>query len=78
MELFVYSPQETKTFSIAWIELQTPTGSYTIQPGHAPTILILSPGKMINFRLKNGKHEELLVNNGIAQIDRKTVKILLS
>ena len=78
MELFVYGPQETLTYTIAWIELQTPTGSYTIQPGHAPTILILSPGKIVSFRLKTGKHEEITVNSGIAQINRKSVTILLS
>ena len=78
MELRVISPQKSQTHLIAWVELETPTGNFVIQQGHAPMIVTLSPHQPITFRLKNGKQETITPRTGIAQITRKDVTLLIS
>jgi len=78
MELKIVSPQETHTHSILWIEVLTPSGSFVIQPGHAPTVHILLPNKKVTFGLKNGKKESLIVPRGILEVDRKKAVLLIN
>lgn len=78
MQLQIVSPDKKETHEIAWIELNTPTGNYIIQPGHAPMILTLSSKQPFIFAHKNGKEEIVMVDRGIAEITRTEVTILLS
>jgi F0F1-type ATP synthase epsilon subunit len=77
MKLEISTPTRTAQFSIAWLELNTPSGNYIIQQGHAPTLLVLSEGQDINFRLDNGKQESLRVARGIAHIMRDQVVLVI-
>jgi F0F1-type ATP synthase epsilon subunit len=70
MRLELSTPTRTATYTIAWLEVNTPTGNYVIQQGHAPTMLVLSPHEEVRFRLENGKQESLLVLHGIVRIMR--------
>lgn len=78
MEFRIVTPQETLTYAVAWIEVNTPAGNFVIQPGHAPTILILSQGKEMNFRLVNGKQESLIIERGILEVTRKTTTLIVN
>lgn len=78
MQLTIITPTKKDTLDVAWVECNTPTGNYVIQPGHAPTILALSPKQPLIFALKNGKEEVVMVQQGIAQITRNNVTVLLS
>jgi len=78
MELTIISPLRTQLFKIAWIELNTPVGNFIIQPGHAPTILSLTPDQKITFCLANGKRESLFVPQGITEITRTSTTIYLN
>lgn len=78
MKFTIISPYEKTTYAISWIELNTPVGNFVIQPGHAPTILTLSPGEKITFGLANGKRESLIIKQGIAHVTRDSATILLS
>lgn len=78
MELIIITPEKKEKYDVAWVECNTPTGNYVIQPGHAPTILVLSPEKPFIFSLKNGKQEVIMVKRAIAQIARTQVTVLLS
>jgi F0F1-type ATP synthase epsilon subunit len=78
MELHITSPQETQVFAIVWIEVPTPAGSFVIQPEHAPTLLIISPDKEITFCLKNGKQQSLLVSQGIVEVTRTIVTLIIT
>jgi F0F1-type ATP synthase epsilon subunit len=71
-------PDKKVTAEIAWLELNTPTGNYVIQPGHAPMILALSPRKQLIYALKSGKEEVIMVERGIAEITRTNITLLLS
>jgi F0F1-type ATP synthase epsilon subunit len=78
MELTIISPEKKQVYSIAWIEVETSKGSFVIQHGHAPIILILSPHKPIRFRLKNGKLESLNPRQGIIEVGRDASTIIMN
>ena len=77
MKLEIVSSSEHTIYQIAWLELNTPMGNFIIQMGHAPTILSLSPGKLITFRLNSGKQQTIKVQHGIARIARDAATIIL-
>jgi F0F1-type ATP synthase epsilon subunit len=78
MKLTIISPREIQEFAILWIELNAPTGNFVIQQGHAPMILILQPHQPIIFELNNGKQKTLTVPEGIAEITRTSITILMN
>lgn len=77
MELQIISPKAQQSFSIVWLEAQTPRGSFVIQPGHAPTILLLSPNEPITFMLKNGKRQSLPIGRGILETSRTSITVIM-
>jgi F0F1-type ATP synthase epsilon subunit len=77
MELSIVSPEAKHTFSIVWLEAQTSHGSFVIQPGHAPVILILTENEPVIFMLKNGKRESMPIGRGIMEIRRTTILIIM-
>jgi F0F1-type ATP synthase epsilon subunit len=78
MQLTIISPTKKESFEVSWVECNTPTGNYVIQPGHAPTILALSENKPFIFALKNGKEEVIMIKRAVAEITRAQVIVLLS
>ncbi|HRN78404.1 MAG TPA: hypothetical protein PLU71_04135 [Candidatus Dependentiae bacterium] len=78
MELHITSPEKTQIFEVEWVEAFTPTGSFIIQPGHAPTILMLSPGKKLIFGLKNNTEQSITIPRGILEVTRTQVIALIN
>ena len=78
MKLILSTPLKQSEHSVAWLEINTPSGNYVIQKGHAPTILTLSPLQTLTFRLKTGKKETLTVKHGVAKIDRTSATIVMT
>lgn len=78
MDLHIISPQLTQTFSVAWLEINTPAGNFVIQRGHVPMILILSPDQAITFRLTNGKQDSIMIRQGLVEITRISATILMN
>lgn len=78
MQLILVSPEKKDVIEVAWVELNTPTGNYIIQPGHAPMALALTFKQPLIYAHKNGKEEILMVERGIAEITRTQVTILLA
>ena len=78
MQLIIVTPEKKETVEVTWLELNTPTGNYIIQNGHAPMALALSPKQPFIYAHKNGKEEIVMVERGIAEITRSQVIILLS
>ncbi len=78
MKLHIITPEEKRSFNIAWLEAHTIHGSFIIQRGHAPTVLLLAPQKPILFRLKNGKKESIIIDQGIMEVNRTQTTILIN
>lgn len=78
MHLTILRPGHITEYSIVWLEIITPQGSFVIQPEHAPLIVTLVAGQPLTFGLKNGKQESIVATNGIVEVTRKDVLVLLS
>ena len=78
MQLHIAKPTEKKFLEIVWIDIQTPIGSFVIQPEHAPMIATLSPESTVTYGLSNGKQESIIVKYGIVHITRESVTLLLN
>lgn len=78
MELHLISPLHSKKLTVAWVEVVTPAGYFTIQRGHAPMVLSLMPDQPITFRLSSGKQESIIVRQGIIEITRELTTILMN
>lgn len=78
MQLILVSPEKKDVIEVAWVELNTPSGNYIIQPGHAPMALALTSKQPFIYAHKNGKEEIVMVERGIAEITRSQITILLS
>ena len=78
MELHIISPTSTNKLSIEWLEVETPKGSFVIQHGHAPLLLILAHNKPITFvKTGSNKHESIPVGSGILESDRTQITIIM-
>lgn len=78
MKLTIHTPTSTTHHTVTWLEINTPMGNYIIQRGHIPMILSLSPAQSMTFRLKNGKQETVLVQQGIVKINRTSATVVMT
>jgi F0F1-type ATP synthase epsilon subunit len=78
MQLYIISPEKKSLYNVAWVEAFTDEGSFVIQLGHAPMILILKPNEQVRFRLASGQNDAVEVPRGIMEISRTQVTVLVS
>lgn len=71
------SPTKKTTTSVAWLEIDTTVGNFVIQPGHAPTVLVLEKDKAVTYRLSNGKQESVIIPAGIIEITPSAATIIM-
>lgn len=76
MKVILNTPTQESFYEVAWLEINTPSGNFVIQQGHAPMIMTLHPDKPCTFRLKTGKQETLLIQRGFVSIDRESARIV--
>lgn len=79
MELKIITPTKKQEYSISWLEVPSTKGSFVIEPGHAPVISQLSPGKELRFALKDTeKIERLIVSDGLLKAQTDMILIILT
>lgn len=78
MDLRIITPTSSVVHSVAWVELATTRGSFVVQEGHAPMLLVLQPDAPVLFLLNNGKVESVVVSKGLAQIERTAVTLVMN
>lgn len=76
MRLSIISSFATIEKEIDWLDVNTLSGNFVIQPEHAPMILILQNNSAAILGLSTGKQENLLFKRGILHVERKSVTIL--
>jgi F0F1-type ATP synthase epsilon subunit len=78
MELTIIGPKGSRLVEVVWVEALTPEGSFIIQKNHAPTTLLLSPGRECVYRCKTGKQEiEHLKHGGILHVTATEVCLII-
>jgi len=78
MIIKIITPQFTVEHQIAWLELSTPAGNFTVYRGHAPSIVPVSPGTTLVFKLKTGKQQTFTVQEGVVHITREQIEALIT
>lgn len=78
MKLTIVSPQHKHEYNVQWIEAQTPAGSITIKPDHAPIILSLVGGSEFLFMLDTDEKKRItLARPGFLEITRNSAVALI-
>ena len=78
MELTFVTPSGKEVHTVSWVEINTPTGNYVIQPGHAPTAFTLTLGKPLVYSFANGKQVSVMIENAIVDVSRTGVLVLMN
>jgi F0F1-type ATP synthase epsilon subunit len=76
MKFIVITPTSSQTFEVNWVEVHTTTGSFVVQPGHAPLIAPLTPNKEISVSLKDGSSTIMNLAGGILEVKRDEIILL--
>ena len=77
LELTIIGAVTKKNISVLWLEVQTPTGNFVIQEGHAPMIVVLSRNRKITFALNDITTESMLLRGGLLEIRRNSATIII-
>lgn len=77
MKLNIITSSAVDEFAVSWIELDTPTGTITIQKDHAPCILELKKNEPVLFQLTTGKQKSVMIQHGFAHVSREKITIIV-
>ncbi len=78
LQLLLISPTKHVEYQVVWLEVNTPSGNYFVQPQHAPTTFILEANKPLLFCFPTGKQESFTPEkNGILHITRTSATALI-
>ncbi len=61
----IVSPESVKKFDVEWARVATPSGGFTVGPGHSPIISILLSDSVVELKPINGNPTDLTISNGI-------------
>jgi F0F1-type ATP synthase epsilon subunit len=79
MECTLLSPLKKRVLTIEWLDITTDVGNFVIQKGHAPTLLVATPGTSLVVAFKDGRQENIEISGtAIVHIMRDGITILLS
>ncbi len=60
----IISPIELKEFTIEWVEIESPTGSFVVGPLHSPIISVLKKRGFLTYKLKDGDMVKIEIMGG--------------
>ncbi len=78
MTLEILTPNEYRTMTIAWLEVNTGIGNLIIQPGHAPTTMTLKDNRVAIATLPAGGEEVIAVARGVMEVSRSRIRLLMN
>ena len=73
----IFSPTNSTSFNVHWIEIDSPTGFFVVGAGHQNTLSLLKPGGSLMYESEDSNQVSLTVPGGIAIIQNNVVKLLL-
>lgn len=77
LELEIIGPSSAKKVSIKWVEVESPTGSFLVGPGHISLVSTIKKKSLLVYQLKEAEVVTLEVDGGIFTVaDNKAIAIL--
>lgn len=77
MNFSIISPTSKRTMIVTWLELESMRGNLVIQPGYAPSIIMLKPNSTIKVGFSNNTTESFNMLSGILQVTRDYAQLIL-
>ena len=78
MILYIITPTLSIEHHIAWLDINTSTGSLIIHQGHAPAVFPITPYSQLVFKLKTGKEQMITVLHGVVHVTRDSIEAIIS
>jgi F0F1-type ATP synthase epsilon subunit len=73
----IISPTITETLSVEWIEVESPTGSFLIGPGHSPLVSIIKTKSRLTYKRAYAEPSFIDGAKGIIKVsDNKAIALL--
>jgi F0F1-type ATP synthase epsilon subunit len=70
LELTLLTPTSSRTVNATLLEIETLMGNLVIQPGYAPSYIVLKPGSTVSWTLPNETTITLKVVRGFLEVQR--------
>lgn len=77
LTLSIISSNDTQTIKINWVELETPSGNFTICLGHAPITSILTKKSKITYQSTDSITQSIEITGGSMLCTKTSITILL-
>ncbi len=75
--LELISPFSAETHKVSWVEVETPTGNFTLCIGHAPLASILKKKSQLSYQSLDGKDFILEISSGFIVLSERTASVFL-
>ena len=76
-ELEIFTPQQVKKYTVEWVTIESPTGSFFVGPGHSPLVSIIKTQSTIGYKPTDSAESFLPATHGIFKVDNQKAVILL-
>lgn len=77
-EIEVFEGTGRRSMQAEWLDVRSPTGEFTVGPGHNPLVSLLSPSSVATYKSVNGGMVDIQVPGGLLAImEDGVVKLLL-
>lgn len=77
MHFAIITPTAKRTMMVTWLEVETLTGNLVIEPGYAPSIIMLKPESNISVGFANNTTETFIQQSGILHVTRDSAQLLV-
>ena len=75
--LEIIRPTSAETINVAWLEVESPTGSFVIGPQHSPLISLLKRKTDLIYQIADGPKIKIDVFGGLLRVQDDRVIVLL-
>jgi F0F1-type ATP synthase epsilon subunit len=63
--LEIISPTNTEVHSVEWVEIESPTGSFLVGPGHSQLISVIKQKSSVLYKKTNAEECSLNIQKGV-------------
>ena len=76
-ELEIIHPTKSEKKTVAWVEVESPTGNFVVGPNHSPLVSILKPRGKLTYQEFEKTETAVDIYGGVFKVsDNKAVVVL--
>jgi F0F1-type ATP synthase epsilon subunit len=75
--LEIITPTHAEVFSVEWVEIESPTGSFLVGPNHSPLVSMIKNKSTLSYKKTTSEQCTMDIFKGIFRVsDNKAVALL--